>query len=185
MTEVRKTTYFQLLIFLVAVIGSANINDRSMLGDRDSEIGVIIEDGQRVDTKMNGQHYKGRRFAHELRMSLFREHLGVYNNDNALLDPTIESFYKGVWVKIAKWNTQLYCELFHDIPNDSIESFAELMRRDSILKAWLEDPVRKAQTLDFLRGIQGHLTMFPYQFLKEESFSSAAIESWLSEEIFQ
>ena len=25
------------------IIGSANINDRSLLGDRDSEIGIIIE----------------------------------------------------------------------------------------------------------------------------------------------
>lgn len=26
------------------IIGSANINDRSMLGDRDSEIAILIED---------------------------------------------------------------------------------------------------------------------------------------------
>ena len=28
----------------IVVIGSANINDRSLLGDRDSEIAVVIED---------------------------------------------------------------------------------------------------------------------------------------------
>lgn len=27
-----------------AIIGSANINDRSLMGDRDSEIGMVIED---------------------------------------------------------------------------------------------------------------------------------------------
>jgi len=27
----------------VVVIGSANLNDRSMMGDRDSEIGIVIE----------------------------------------------------------------------------------------------------------------------------------------------
>ena len=28
----------------IALIGSANINDRSMMGSRDSEIAVVIED---------------------------------------------------------------------------------------------------------------------------------------------
>lgn len=29
---------------LKMIIGSANINDRSMLGDRDSEIAIVVED---------------------------------------------------------------------------------------------------------------------------------------------
>ena len=28
----------------ICLIGSANINDRSLLGNRDSELGIIIED---------------------------------------------------------------------------------------------------------------------------------------------
>lgn len=32
------------------IIGSANINDRSLNGDRDSEIAIYIEDGSVVDT---------------------------------------------------------------------------------------------------------------------------------------
>jgi phosphatidylserine/phosphatidylglycerophosphate/cardiolipin synthase-like enzyme len=37
------------------IIGSANINDRSMLGNRDSEIAVVIEDKEFVPSTMNGQ----------------------------------------------------------------------------------------------------------------------------------
>lgn len=29
----------------ICILGSANINDRSLLGDRDSELCVVIEDG--------------------------------------------------------------------------------------------------------------------------------------------
>ncbi len=46
----------------VAIIGSANITDRSMLGDRDSEIAVVIRSGA---------------FARGLREHLWREHLGL------------------------------------------------------------------------------------------------------------
>lgn len=32
----------------IMIIGSANINDRSMTGDRDSELGVVIRESNRV-----------------------------------------------------------------------------------------------------------------------------------------
>jgi len=38
----------------VAVLGSANINDRSQLGDRDSELAVVIRDDNKVKVKLNG-----------------------------------------------------------------------------------------------------------------------------------
>ena len=50
----------------------ANICDRSLLGSRDSEIDVIIEDTEMVPIKMNGHPYKAGRFAHSLRTHLFR-----------------------------------------------------------------------------------------------------------------
>ena len=40
----------------VVICGSANINDRSMLGSNDSEICVVIEDQHRVDATMNGEN---------------------------------------------------------------------------------------------------------------------------------
>ncbi|KAF1917609.1 hypothetical protein BDU57DRAFT_513956 [Ampelomyces quisqualis] len=61
----------------VAIIGSANINERSMLGSRDSEIASIIRDTELIDSYMAGQPYKVGKFPHTLRMRLMREHLGV------------------------------------------------------------------------------------------------------------
>lgn len=61
----------------VAIIGSANINERSMLGSRDSEIAAIVRDTEVLDSYMAGQPYKVGKFPHTLRMRLMREHLGV------------------------------------------------------------------------------------------------------------
>ncbi|KAG2183933.1 hypothetical protein INT44_008944 [Umbelopsis vinacea] len=61
----------------IVIIGSANLNDRSQLGNRDSEIAMLIEDTDTVPSKMNGKEYKASRFAHTLRMQLFKEHLGL------------------------------------------------------------------------------------------------------------
>ncbi|XWS14128.1 hypothetical protein CRYUN_Cryun36dG0096700 [Craigia yunnanensis] len=60
-----------------ALIGSANINDRSLLGSRDSEIGVLIEDKELVDSRMGGNPWKAGKFALSLRLSLWSEHLGL------------------------------------------------------------------------------------------------------------
>ncbi|KAG0234011.1 hypothetical protein BGW42_006992 [Actinomortierella wolfii] len=60
----------------IIICGSANINDRSQLGYRDSEIAMIIEDTEFVPSKMNGEPYQAGKLAHTLRTDLFKEHLG-------------------------------------------------------------------------------------------------------------
>ncbi|KAL0482919.1 phospholipase D [Acrasis kona] len=74
----------------ICIIGSANINDRSMLGSRDSEIAVVIEDKEFVPGKMNGQPYKAGKFALSLRLRLWKEHLGLMKKKHASwdVDPT-------------------------------------------------------------------------------------------------
>ncbi|SGZ49776.1 CIC11C00000004728 [Sungouiella intermedia] len=61
----------------VAIIGSANINERSMRGVRDSEVAAVIRDSEIIHSTMNGEPYDVGRFPHTLRMRLMREHLGV------------------------------------------------------------------------------------------------------------
>ena len=68
------------------IIGSANINERSMLGSRDSEVAAVITDQSTVPSMMAGKPYLVGEFAHTLRMRLMREHLGIdvdeYYNHN-------------------------------------------------------------------------------------------------------
>ncbi|KAL0393292.1 UNVERIFIED_CONTAM: Phospholipase D zeta 1 [Sesamum radiatum] len=61
------------------LIGSANINDRSLLGSRDSEIGVLIEDKEFVDSRIGGKPWKAGKFALSLRLSLWSEHIGLHS----------------------------------------------------------------------------------------------------------
>lgn len=61
----------------VVIIGSANINERSQRGDRDSELACVIRDTDMIDSTMAGKPFKVGRFAHSLRVRLMREHLGV------------------------------------------------------------------------------------------------------------
>ena len=59
------------------IIGSANINERSMLGSRDSEVAAVVTDTKMLPSFMGGQPYEVGEFAHTLRKRLMREHLGI------------------------------------------------------------------------------------------------------------
>lgn len=61
----------------IAIIGSANINERSMLGSRDSECAAVVRDTDMLWSTMNCEPYLVGRFPHTLRMRLMREHLGI------------------------------------------------------------------------------------------------------------
>ena len=57
--------------------GSANINDRSLIGSRDSELAFVLEDAKcEVASKMDGKNVMVGKFGSSLRRHLFAEHLG-------------------------------------------------------------------------------------------------------------
>lgn len=45
-----------------------------------------------------------------------------------LIDPTIDSFWNGVWLRTSKRNTRTYDEVFKCIPTDAITSFVSLKK---------------------------------------------------------
>lgn len=73
------------------IIGSANINERSQLGNRDSEVAAIIRDTATIKSKMNNEPYVAGKFPFELRQKLMREHIGC---DVDLVDIVERKFNK-------------------------------------------------------------------------------------------
>jgi phospholipase D1/2 len=110
----------------LAIIGSANINDRSLKGDRDSELAVCIMDTQTMDVALDGKKaVKVRRTAHELRVSLWKKHFGEKAAGGlvapagelmGLLDKPADP---GTWQAIqrtADANLQAYANAFSFVP---------------------------------------------------------------------
>ena len=55
----------------IAICGSANINDRSLLGQRDSEFCIVINDCEEEDGVFNGQNVRVGKFCSSWRRRLF------------------------------------------------------------------------------------------------------------------
>ena len=99
----------------VTIIGSANINDRSMSGKRDSEVAVMVKNTTLIGGRMNGEPYGVGKFSHNLRCCLMMEHLGLLDAQSILLeivrDPLAPELLEHT-AKSAKKNTDIYERVF-------------------------------------------------------------------------
>lgn len=152
----------------LTIVGSANINDRSMLGFRDSEVDVIIEDREMIDGHMNGNPYPVGKFSHGLRFHLQKEHLGLLDADEDMASIVKDPLkYKSFVFSIASSNTNIYDQVFRRkvIPTNSVFNYKELERRKTF--PGLVD-VSPDEAKEELGKIHGKLVLFPENFLRDE-----------------
>jgi phospholipase D1/2 len=131
------------------ICGSANLNDRSQLGFHDSEIAIIVDDTQNVDSYMDGRPFQAAKFAATLRRQLFRKHLGLLRpqdpespnanfepigvpndydfgsqEDHIVTDPLSDQFLN-FWNGRARQNTDAFGRVFHPVPHDDVRTWAD------------------------------------------------------------
>jgi phospholipase D1/2 len=111
-----------------AICGSANINDRSLLGSRDSELAFVIKDTEFLKATFDGKEVMVGKYCQSLRKKIFKLHLGTYfDNSNKINvnDCISDEFYK-LFQKISNDNTNAYDKVFKCIPSDNIDTFKDL-----------------------------------------------------------
>jgi phospholipase D1/2 len=122
----------------VAIIGSANINDRSLMGNGDTELAAIVVDGSSTSRDAGqGIKVETRDFARNLRIKLWRKHLGMevegdahgvqhqgvpagINLDQPLSKATITAIKQ-----LAKANASTYESVFTHTPRNSFKTLTE------------------------------------------------------------
>ncbi|KAJ9295375.1 hypothetical protein DTO271G3_6198 [Paecilomyces variotii] len=184
----------------LVICGSANINDRSQLGYHDSELAIVMEDREMLDSTMDGRPYKAARLAATLRRRLWREHLGLLpaqsfnaeNDPNALppndcmnendegpeyefvKDPLDDDLWD-TWTGQATTNTEVFRLLFRADPDDNIKTFNDydyFSPRGYIKQGHLHDPYLPIKFVkEQLERIKGHLVWMPLDFLKDANMA--------------
>lgn len=131
------------------IIGSANINDRSLLGSRDSELAMVIEDP-------DGSVGKGMIF--KFRCEIFKEHFDMSEHNCSHID--------GYWHTLNKHsrsNAVIYREVFGCIPDNNAIKFSDVAR--------IEKEARPELYHKLIRDLKGHYVEWPIDFLKNEDLS--------------
>ena len=157
------------------LLGSANINDRSMLGIRDSEFAVIIKEKKQLINKkcnrnfvMNGdKNYRGTNFATNFRKELMAEHLGINPDDPILDDPVSKELFSLI-VSRANSNTGIYHNIFGCYPDDAYTNF-ELLKKAKKLQQEEKPEVLLNKYNSMKNQIVGHIVNYPLTFLKDEN----------------
>ncbi|MCX8728680.1 hypothetical protein J3U66_12655 [Gilliamella sp. B2969] len=103
---------------LYVLVGSANINDRSLLGGRDSELAALIvdNDSQTINCPERGIPIPVRKFAYELRTKIWQ---GLYGQglEKAIEVPELASSVNKIRSR-AKSNTDIFESVFPFIPRN-------------------------------------------------------------------
>ena len=155
------------------LLGSANINDRSMIGSRDSEFAVIIKENKDVIYQktgrnfiMDGKNYLGTNFAASFRRALMGEHLGINPDDPILDDPVSYNLHNFIRQR-ANRNTIVYRNIFGCYPDDTYTNFGILKAAQA--KKQQEDPRVFLNYYNNAKDqIKGHIVEYPLLFLRNE-----------------
>ncbi|GBG32568.1 Phospholipase D, partial [Hondaea fermentalgiana] len=161
------------------IIGSGNINDRSLAGNRDTEFAVVIEASA-----------KGSNFVRAFRLALMSEHWGVQDSP---LDPLWEML-RSPWrdahfarlVEIAQTNTKAFEDIFPCLPRNDVRDAADL-RRYSDSRYVVVDSSNAIEHFLSTR-VKGHIVEFPLHFLSQYELRPGIIEDGtgaiLGDEVF-
>jgi phospholipase D1/2 len=129
---------------LYALIGSANVNDRSLLGDRDSELAVLVVDGstRREDINGKGSRREVRLFAHDLRKQVWRKLFGIAGGvrpakelAQAIDEPGKPDSWRLIQRRAQK-NAELYEAAFPWVPRSWVTDGQGEKMPASILPPW-------------------------------------------------
>lgn len=120
-------------------------------GDGDSEIALVVEDDDMLESTMDGKPYMAARFAATLRRQLYKEHLGLIppqtvdsrhehvtaamraapianadetqsNADAAVMDPLVGETVD-LWERTAKENRNIFTEVFRPVPSNLVRDW--------------------------------------------------------------
>lgn len=112
-------------LFYFVFLGSANINDRSMLGKRDSEMAIIVQDTETVPSIMDGEEYYAGRFAQSLRLHCFRWAFPIH------ILTSFWSHYSGHWTPDL-----LFVQAYTIFTVSSQNEYAECLMQNEGRSSW-------------------------------------------------
>ena len=137
------------------IIGSANINDRSLLGYHDSEIAMVIKDNEKVTSVLAGVERQVSKFAFTLRTNIFKEIMGT-SDQSILQDPLSETFT--TYLKsTSESNTQIFKQVFKCIPDNDVKRLRDIQP--------FQDSANLQDYPTYKNDIRGFIVTFPLEFL--------------------
>lgn len=159
---------------LYLVMGSANINDRSMWGDRDSELACYMAGPENMEIKVSGLapgrkvQFTVNRQIHEFRVKLMSEHFGLGPDDVAV--PFSSYSWSKFW-NILKYNTYFYDRCFKVYPSNRYKNWEDF--RTARKNPTPQNLFDKEAFIELNPFVKGHAVEYPFNFLVQEKLEDS------------
>ena len=170
-----------------AIVGSANINDRSLLGNRDSELAVLVMDTDfgYEDIGCPDGPTVVRKFARELRVNVWEKIFGNTGGvraaglKDAIARPAAQKSWESIR-KTARENTDLYNAAFSFIPANGRRIWPTITmqgnKRASGLMpfddAFWAAPQHGPDAASQLKELKGYITLLPWTWTAGQNNNS-------------
>ncbi|KAJ9447537.1 Phospholipase D A [Diplonema papillatum] len=161
---VHSTVYIHSKLLIVdddqMIAGSANINDRSLVGDRDSEIAILLDD-----------RFKRTGAVRQLRRKLLEEHMGEVG---ARVRWPLRGLSLGddrLWLAVRERmqiNTDAYEGVFPSVPCNSVVTADQAKARAAVPVSMRDVPM--------LKSVKGCICRFPLQWLSKVGTDKSMVE---------
>ncbi|GAA5162771.1 phospholipase D-like domain-containing protein [Viridibacterium curvum] len=173
-----------------ALVGSANINDRSQIGDRDSEIAVLIMDNDFSYTDIGSPDGPDvtRKLARELRMGVWNKIFGNMGGErpaglkDAIEKPAAQKSWEAIRDQAEK-NTANYESAFSYIPRNNASIWPSVTwksktpegKRDIKVglmpfdRAFWAQPRHNPKGVAGLSSVKGYITLLPWLWTAGEN----------------
>lgn len=145
---------------MAAICGSANINDRSMLGNRDGELAVLIEDKKTVPGKLRGVPCNFGYCVHEWRKRIFAESFGMSMEE--VMDPLDHKMWDEIDYRTSR-NVEIYREVFGCYPDNEMKTLDDIKR--------IEEKAVTKKYYEVRESIKGVAVTWPSSFLENENYN--------------
>lgn len=157
----------------IALLGSANLNDRSMTGVRDSELAVVMEQENKEEGVLGGEPFMKSKKVKEFRIEALKSIFGIEDYKGEKIsyeDPLNELFLEAVDEQTSI-NEDFYWNVFGFYPHNSLKTLTMIEEKQK------NDKVNSQFYYENKHKIRGFAQPYPFKFLEhEESLTSKFLD---------
>ena len=151
-----------------------------MLGDRDTEVAIRVEDCKKETITLGGESVSVGSKPHEARIRLMRMHIGDKEGALNLDDILSTEVFNDIWDKTANVNASLYSAVdgAKDIYGKAATQFDTYHHA---LENYVNPTVFDDNVVEAMENLQGFLIPYPHSFLSGEDLKPGLVSAIIPE----
>ncbi|KAJ3852821.1 phospholipase D [Lentinula lateritia] len=166
-------------------MGSANLNDRRVKRDSDSEIAFVVEDTDLVQSTMDGEPYMASRFAASLKRQMTTTCMmttpipymrsaphpnpdRLNSQEDQMVAAPLSTNPINLWTGIARQNREIFTEVFRPVPSNLVRIGQGMIDMYPKTKTGHVPGIPLQRVKDRLSKVKGALVEAPIDFLIDD-----------------